>query len=141
MERPLPPTRQQLLAVLRRVIDAEPLLADRPADEIEHGLQRLDMASSWQLWIWWVDGVMGPLSAAQAPDGGRWTHGADRWPDWLAGPDAVPLDPITHLLTAGERERLEARLLSCCCWPPPDPMPLPEPPSMAELLDSWGRPS
>ena len=136
-----PPTRAELVAVLRQAGGPEPLLADRPVAEIEWGLQRVDMASGWQLWLWWRGGEMGPLHAARAPGGGRWSYGSDRWPDWLAGPDAVPLDPIAHLLEDDDRDRLRARLLSCSCWPAPDPLPPPEPPSMAGLIEHWGRPS
>ncbi len=56
-----------------------------------------------------------------------WTYGCDRWPDWSAGPDAVVLDPLVHLLEPEQRQRLQARLETCSCWPAPDPLPLPPP--------------
>jgi len=112
---------------------AEPdcaLLADRPV--APGWVQRVDLANGWRLWIWWQTGdQMDRLWAARAPDGGAWTYGCDRWPDWNAGPEAVVLEPLRHLLTDEQRERLRLRLLTCCCWPEPEP--LPEPPSMAEI--------
>jgi hypothetical protein len=80
------------------------------------------------------------LWAATAPDGGIWSFGCDRWPDWLAGPAAVVLEPLRHLLTDEQRKRLQQRLLTCSCWPEPDPLPEPEPPTMAELFpedEAW----
>ena len=119
-ERPPRPTREALAAVLTAAAAGAPLVADRPVAEVRWGVQRVDMASGWQLAIWWhADGSMGPLHGAVAPDGGEWTFGCDRWPDWLAGPDAVVLDPIEHLLDGEQRERLRARLLACSCWPAP----------------------
>ena len=119
-ERPPRPTREALAAVLTAAAAGAPLVADRPVAEVRWGVQRVDMASGWQLAIWWhADGLMGPLHGAVAPDGGEWTFGCDRWPDWLAGPDAVVLDPIEHLLDGEQRERLRARLLACSCWPAP----------------------
>jgi hypothetical protein len=73
------------------------------------------------------------LSSATAPDGGHWSYGCDRWPDWNAGPDAVVLDPLTHLITAEVREQLRRRLLAGNCWPERELPPRPEPPSMAEI--------
>jgi hypothetical protein len=135
IEPPAPPSRDALAAVLAQIVEGAPLLADRPVAEIAHGLQRLSMANGWRLEIewrydWWHPArVMGPLLAAVAPDGGRWEHGCDRWLDWNSGPDAVVLDPLQHLLTPEQRERLRIRLLDCSCWPAPDPPPVP--PSMA----------
>jgi hypothetical protein len=37
----------------------------------------------------------------------------------------VVLDPLRHLISADQRQRLEQRLLSCCCWPEPDMPPRP----------------
>ena len=118
-ERPPRPTRDALAAVLTAAAAGAPLVADRPVAEVRWGVQRVDMASGWQLAIWWHADVMGPLHGAVAPDGGEWTFGCDRWPDWLAGPDAVVLDPIEHLLDGEQRARLRARLLDCSCWPAP----------------------
>ena len=124
---PPPPTRAALAAVLAQAAEAEPLVADRPVAEISHGLQRVDLANGWQLVIWWVHGRMGPLHQASGPQGVQWAYGCDRWPDWSAGPEAVALDPLVHLLEPGQRHRLAARLESCSCWPAPDPLPLPPP--------------
>jgi hypothetical protein len=133
IEPPTPPSRAALAAVLAQAAEAEPLLADRPALDVGWGLLRIDLANGWSLRIWWHHGQMGPLHGALAPDGGCWTWGCDRWPDWLAGPDAVVLDPLTHLITAEQRERLRQRLLSCNCWPERKLPPRPEPPPMAEI--------
>jgi hypothetical protein len=114
---------------------AEPdcaLLADRPVSEACGGAQRIDLANGWRLSLWWLPGqCLHRLWAATAPDGGCWTWGCDRWPDWNAGPEAVVLEPLRHLITPEQRERLRLRLLTCSCWPEPEP--LPEPPSMAEI--------
>ena len=131
IEPPAPPSRAALAAVLAQA--AEPdcaLLADRPVAGF--GSQRIDLANGWRLWVsWWPDRQMHLLHVALAPDGGLWSHGCDRWPDWNAGPEAVVLEPLRHLLADEQRERLRLRLLTCSCWPEPDP--LPEPPSMAEI--------
>ena len=125
---PAPPSRAALAAVLAQAAEAEPLLADRPA--AAGWCQRVDLANRWSLWVWWLAGdQLDRLWAARAPDGGTWTFGCDRWPDWNAGPGAVPLEPLDHLITPEQRERLRQRLLSCSCWPEPEP--LPEPPEMA----------
>lgn len=124
---PPPPTRAVLAAVLAQAADSEPLVADRPVAEISHGLQRVDLANGWQLVIWWVGGRMGPLHQASGPQGEQWTYGCDRWPDWSAGPEAVALDPLVHLLEPEQRQRLQGRLEICSCWPAPDPLPLPPP--------------
>jgi len=100
------------------------MLADRPVAEISHGLQRVDLASGWQLVIWWRDGQMESLHQATGPQGQQWTYGCDRWPDWSAGPDAVMLDPLVHLLDPVRREQLRGRLLACSCWPEPKPLPV-----------------
>ena len=132
IEPPAPPSRAALAAVLAQAGEPDcALLADRPVSDAG-GAQRIDLANGWRLWVsWWPDRQMHLLHAALAPDGGVWSHGCDRWPDWNAGPEAVVLDPLRHLLTDEQRERLRQRLLSCSCWPEPDP--LPEPPSMAEI--------
>lgn len=135
-----PPTMTQLAAIVIRAADGEPLVANRPVSEIQWGLQTVDLACGWRLRIWWSPGpTLGPLHGALAPDGGCWTYGASRWPDWLAGPDSVPYDPIRHSLDDEQRERLRIRLLSCSCWPEPIQPPRPEPPTMAELFppEAW----
>ena len=133
---PAPPSRATLAAVLAQAAESERLLADRPAADIYWGLQRIDLANGWTLRVWWLpEQQLGPLHAAHAPDGGYWTWGCDRWPDWDAGLDAVVLDPLQHLITSEQRERLRQRLLNCSCWPAPEP--LPDPPSMAEIEARW----
>ena len=123
---PAPPSRAALAAVLAQAAKSEPLLADRPVEPNDWTTQRVDLACGWSLWVWWTPGQqMGPLHAAQAPDGVRWGYGCDRWPDWNAGPAAVVLDPLTHLISPEQRERLRQRLLSCSCWPEPEPLPAP----------------
>jgi hypothetical protein len=133
---PAPPSRAALAAVLAQAAEAGcALLADRPVMGINWGLQRIDLASGWSLRVWWRNGEVGPLHSALAPDGGYWTWGCDRWPDWDAGGVAVVLDPLTHLITPEQREQLRQRLMDCSCWPTPEP--LPEPPSMAEIEARW----
>jgi hypothetical protein len=123
---PAPPSRAALAAVLARAVNGEPLLADRPVDPLDWCAQRVELQSGWTLRIAWEPGQqMGPLFGALSPDGGHWTYGCDRWPDWNAGPAAVVLDPLTHLVSPEQRERLRQRLLTCRCWPEPDPLPLP----------------
>ena len=131
---PTPPSRAALAAVL--VQAAEPdcaLLADRPVSDAG-GAQRIDLANGWRLSLWWHPGPeLARLWAATAPDGGIWSFGCDRWPDWHAGPEAVVLEPLRHLITAEQREQLRQRLLTCNCWPARELPPRPEPPSMAEI--------
>jgi hypothetical protein len=131
---PAPPSRAALAAVLAQAAEAEPLLADRPA--AAGWCQRIDLANRWNLWVWWLAGdQLDRLWAARAPDGGRWSYACDRWPDWNAGPGAVPLEPLDHLITPEQRERLRLRLLTCSCWPEPDPLPLP--PEMAWIDENF----
>jgi nitrogen fixation protein len=130
-DHPAPPSRAALAAVLAQAADAEPLLADHPVGDAG-GSQRIDLANGWRLALWWHPGPeLARLWAATAPDGGIWSFGCDRWPDWNAGPEAVVLEPLRHLITPEQRAQLQQRLLTCSCWPAPDP--LPEPPSMAEI--------
>jgi hypothetical protein len=111
------------------------LLADRPVSDAG-GAQHIDLANGWRLSLWWHPGADTCfLVGALAPDGGCWTWGCDRWPDWLAGPEAVVLEPLRHLLTDEQRERLQQRLLACSCWPEPDAPP--EPPSMAWIDEQF----
>ena len=129
---PTPPSRAALAAALAQAADSEPFLADQDVARLGWGVQRVDLASGWVLLVWWKPGAeLGPLSAARAPDGGEWTYGCDRWPDWNAGPEAVVLDPLTHLITPEQRARLRERLLNATCWPAPEPPP--PPPSMEEI--------
>lgn len=84
--------------------------------------------------LWWRDGALGPLHSAIDPDGLQWIYGCARWPDWLAGPESVPLDPIAHLLNDRQQRQLHAELLEVPCWPAPPQAPQPEPPTMAEIF-------
>ena len=123
---PAPPSRAALAAVLVQAADGAPLLANRPVPACDWATQRVDLANGWSLWVWWEPDLrMGRLDAARTPDGGSWTYGCDRWPDWNAGPAAVTLDPLQHLITPEQRERLRQRLLTCNCWPEPEPLPAP----------------
>ena len=124
-ELPPPPTRQALAKVLVLAATDAAIIADRPGREIGWGVQWFDVvaprARLWGLSIWWAaDGRLGQLAGAVAPGGGRWSPGCDRWPCWAAGADSVVLEPIPHLLSEGQRERLRERLWDCCCWPPPE---------------------
>ena len=131
---PAPPSRAALAAVLTQAAEGEPLLADRPA--AAGWCQRVDLANGWSLWVWWLAGdQLDRLWAARAPDGGRWSYACDRWPDWNAGPQAVPLEPLDHLISPEVRERLRQRLLTCSCWPEPEPPPAP--PSMAWIDEHY----
>ena len=121
---PSPPSREALAVALAQAAESEPLLADRSVDPWNFPRQRIDLASGWQLWfLWSPDQQLATLSEARAPNGGRWTWGCDRWPDWDASAEAVALNPLEHLLTPGQRQRLQERLLNCNCWPEPDPPP------------------
>ena len=92
------------------------------ADELLNR-QQVWASSGWRFAFWWQLGVLHRLAVALAPDGGRWEYGCSRWPDWTAGPDAVVLDPVHHLLTLEQRAQLQARLLTCPLRPRP---PVPE---------------
>jgi hypothetical protein len=134
---PAPPSRAALAAVLVQAAEAEPLLADQPVSAAGC-TQRVDLANGWTLRIGWEPGQqMGPLFGALSPGGDYWTYGCDRWPDWNAGPDAVVLDPLTHLISPKQREQLRQRLLTCNCWPARELPPRPEPPSMAEINERF----
>jgi len=135
---PAPPSRAALAAVLAQAAEGEPLLADQPVLIGDWITQRVDTANGWRLCVWWLpSGQFDRLAIAVAPDGAYWTYGCDRWPGWNAGPDAVVLDPLTHLITPGQRERLRQRLLTCSCWPEPDPLPTPPPPTREQLDALW----
>jgi hypothetical protein len=133
VESPAPPSRAALAAVLAQAAEAEPLLADEPGGNLR--LQFVDLANGWKLGVLWHLGDQPTLWSSTAPDGAYWTHGCDRWPDWNGGPEAVVLEPLRHLLTPEQRERLRQRLLTCSCWPEPD-MPPPPPPPTREQLDA-----
>ena len=111
------PTSHAVAAALGRVCNSEQFLADRPVADCLWGIQTIDTLTGWQLSFWWVRGELGPLHRAIDPAGLEWIHGCARWPDWSAGPEAVALDPITHLLTDHQRQQLEARLRTARCWP------------------------
>jgi hypothetical protein len=133
-----PPSRAALAAVLAQAAEGEPLLADQPVLVGDWITQRVDMANGWRLWFWWLpSGQLDRLWAATAPDGAHWSYGCDRWPDWGAGPDAVVLDPIHHLMAPEQREKLRQRLLTCSCWPEPEPPPMPPPPTREQLDALW----
>lgn len=129
---PRPPS-EAVAAALVRVADGEPALLHRPWQE-GRGLLWLDTLSRWRLAIWWMGEALGPLHWAADPAGLQWVHGCARWPGWDAGPDAVALDPIAHLLTAEQRARLQAVVMALPCWPEPEqPPPRPHPP-LSELF-------
>lgn len=98
-------------------VEAWPVRADEPLDR-----QQVWAGGGWRFAFWWRRGELHRLAVALAPGGARWEYGCGRWPDWLAGPDAVVLDPIHHLLTPEQRAQLQARLLSCPMRPRP-PVP------------------
>ena len=106
-----PPTNEAVAAALIDAADGAHLLANRPGREAFPGIQWVDMANGWRLAIWWphLAPLIGPLHRATAPDGAVWSYGCARWPDWNAGPDAEILDPIRHMLTPEQRERLRVR--------------------------------
>ena len=136
---PTPPSRAALAAVLVQAAEGEPLLADRPVSlNWLAGKQRIDLANGWSIYVWWRHGgQLDYLESALSPDGFRWTWGCDRWPDWEAGPAAVVLDPLEHLITPEVREQLRQRLLTCNCWPEREHPPRPEPPLMAEINERF----
>lgn len=132
---PRPPS-EAVAAALVRVANGEPALLHRPWQD-NCGLPMLlwlDTLSRWRLAIWWTGETLGPLHWAADPAGLQWLHGCGRWPGWDAGPDAVVLDPIAHLLTAEQRTQLQAVVLALPCWPEPEqPPPKPHPP-LSELF-------
>ena len=131
---PAPPSRAALAAVLVQAADGEPLLADRAVDPLEWCAQLIDLQNGWRLCVCWDPGAaMDRLIDAWSPDGAHWTYGCDRWPDWNAGPAAVVLDPLRHRIKPEQRERLRQRLLTCRCWPEPDPLPAPPQRSPEEI--------
>ena len=138
IESPAPPSRAALAAVLAQAAEGKPLLANRPVPFFDWFTQRVDIVNGWKLWIRWLpDGRMDLLDSALSPGGGYWSYGCDRWPDWDAGPGAVELNPLDHLISPEQRERLRQRLLICSCWPEPDPLPVPPPPTREQLDALW----
>jgi hypothetical protein len=121
---PPPPSGDAVAAALIAVasgavpVEAWPVRADEPLDR-----QQVWAGDGWRFAVWWQLGGLYRLAVALAPGGARWEYGCGRWPDWLAGPDAVVLDPIHHLLTTEQRAQLRARLLNCTLRPRP---PVPE---------------
>jgi hypothetical protein len=111
---PPPPSGDAVAAALIAVasgavpVEAWPVRADEPLDR-----QQVWAGNGWRFAFWWQLGVLHRLAVALAPGGGRWEYGCGRWPDWTAGPDAVVLDPIHHLLTPEQHAQLQARLLEC----------------------------
>lgn len=136
------PSNEEVAAALIRVAEGEPFVADVQAPEPD-GVQQLDTLCGWRLAVWWRNGQLGPLHCATDPAGLLWVYGCARWPDWTAGPDAVVLDPIRHLLDEGQRQALAQRLRGAVCWPPVEPYPINPPPldaiwTDAELLEMGG---
>jgi len=115
----LRPTRDDLVAILRQAADPEvPVSVDYHPDSGD--LAQLVCVPGWWLWIVWTGQTIDHLSRAHVFDGRRWSYGCDRWPNWEAGADSVPLCPITHLLTPSMRSALEARLMAAPCRPAPE---------------------
>ena len=131
------PTREALTEALRQVADpAQPIAVDQTPDETGSYQQQLVTVPGWRLLIMWREGAISHLSQAWAPGGTHWAYGCDRWPDWTAGPEAVLLCPIQHLLAPLERAALERRLLAEPCTPPPQ-MPVNAPGIDAIMTDDY----
>ena len=131
------PTREALADALRQVIDpAQAIRVDSTPDETGSYQQQLVTVPGWRLLIMWREGAISHLSQAWAPGGTHWAYGCDRWPDWTAGPEAVLLCPIQHLLAPLERAALERRLLAEPCTPPPQ-MPVNAPGIDAIMTDDY----
>ena len=114
------PIRKALAEALRQVVDpAQPIAVDQTPDETGSYQQQQVTVPGWRLQIMWREGAILHLSQAWGPGGAHWSYGCDRWPDWTAGCDAVPLCPIGHLLAPLERAALQRRLLAEPCTPPP----------------------
>ena len=138
-EPPLPdrPPREALVEVLRRVADpGQAIRADFTPDESSSYQQQQVTVPGWRLLIMWREGTILHLSQAWGPSGVHWEYGCDWWPDWAAGPDAVPLCPVGHLLTPLERAALERRLLAEPCTPPPQ-LPVNAPGIDAIMTDDY----
>jgi hypothetical protein len=128
------PSRQDLMAILRQAADPGVAInvSIRPTITSSWQLQTVRVAG-WSLAILWHGNKIDHLSTTDDPLGRHWSYGCDRWPNWEAGPDSVPLCPIRHLLTAAERRALESRLLAT----PADPEPplLVNVPTVDEIMD------
>ena len=113
------PTREALAAALRQVIDpAQSIAVDQTPDETGSYQQQLVTLPGWRLLIMWQEGAILHLSQAWGPGGVHWVYCCDRWPNWAAGPDSQPLNPIEHFLAPLERAALQRRLLTEPCTPP-----------------------
>ena len=131
------PTREALAAALRQVINpAQPIAVDQTPDETGSYQQQLVTVAGWRLQVMWREGAILHLSQAWGPGSVHWAYGCDRWPDWTAGSDAVPLCPIRHLLPPLERAALERRLLAEPCTPPPQ-LPVNAPGIDAIMTDDY----
>ena len=116
------PTREALVEALRRAADpGQAIRVDFTPDESGSYQQQQVTVPGWRLLIMWREGSILHLSQAWGPGGVHWEYGCDRWPDWTAGPEAIFLCPIAHLLTLMERAAMERRLLAEHCTPPPLP--------------------
>ncbi len=115
------PSHEEVAAVLRGIAAGAPWLADQEPAELQgaSGRQRVDAVGPGGVWVlqfWWdwpVEGLYPHLHAldeAACPAGRVWVRGCGRWPSWDAGPEAVVLDPLWHLLGEEERWRLAERL-------------------------------
>lgn len=133
------PTREALAEALRQVADpAQPIAVDQTPDEAGSYQQQLVTVPGWRLQIMFCHGTVSHLSQGWGPGGVHWSYGCDRWPDWAAGPEAVPLCPIGHLLAPPERTALQARLLAEPCTPPPPPqLPVNAPGIDAIMTDDY----
>jgi hypothetical protein len=131
------PTRADLVAILRQALNPEvPINVDGCMYWIspDYWATQPVLVNGWTLEIIWHGCNIDHLRTADAPQGLHWSYGCDRWPSWEAGPDSVPLCPIRHLLTAAERQALEARLQTIPCKPPAEPSD-PVAPSVDEIMD------
>ncbi len=110
----------EIHAAIERLLAGEAFLANRPWSEIWWGLMHLDLFSGWRIAIWIERDVLGVVQSATAADGRNWIYGCQR-DDWTLGPAARILEPL-GLLSARQRQALEARLRRACCWPAPEPI-------------------
>lgn len=128
------PSRQDLIKILRQAADHEVAIsADINLVDAPMWAVQTVRFNGWRLAILWHGDKIDHLSTTDDPLGRHWSYGCDRWPNWEAGPDSLPLCPIRHLLTSAERQALEARLLTT----PADPEPPPptEVPTVDEIMD------
>jgi len=129
------PSRQDLIEILRQAADPEvPITVSSCPLRADSSWQlQIVCVSGWTLAILWNGDTIDHLINTDDPLGRHWSCGCDRWPSWEAGPDSVPLCPIKHLLTAAERQTLEARLLVTPADPePPAPVNVP---TVDEIMD------